>query len=207
MTVAPLDAAGAPMSLGGLVAGTPDGIIADLLAEAGGGDAETIRRGLALGRARALLVRLAAHDGTCRCEKCGGPLRMTNDALHESGLRRWCSGCGGKYRRPGMTLSELAALLAGALAEAGDVRTRGLDNLLPADVLYVLLTPACPECGSCYLSHWSKDSSPGVRPTCKADGCGWSGPASALLPPLLSREALDAAVAALRRPHNSPNSP
>src|SRR5262245_46724954 len=93
----------------------PDEVLCDAAAEAGLGDAQTLRRGFALERARALLALLAAHDGRERCPECREELE--NPFGGEEG---WCPRC--EAFRPAPRPAELAARLAAALADAGDVR-------------------------------------------------------------------------------------
>jgi hypothetical protein len=175
----------------GLDACVPDAVLADLLAEQGDGDAATLRRGLALWRARELLIDLAAHPGDDCCPRCRRPFERDRDRDREE---TWCQQCFA-WVSPGPTRLGLAEPLAAALAEAEDPRAERLPDLLAVrDVVDVLACPyRCPRCAAITLESLS--SKAGVN---RCHGCGWSGPAAALLPPLMSRAELDAAVAARR---------
>jgi hypothetical protein len=181
----------AALAAAGLDACVPDAVLADLLAERGGGDALTLRRGLALWRARELLVDLAVWDRP-RCVACGGKVDG-----------HWARGeC--DTLRFGPTRPEVARALGLALRDAGDVRAascRLADDLSEewavAEVVDQLTwSPCCPRCGAGWLTAMAQDDP--AHPSCPKDTCGWSGPAGGLLPPLLARAELDAAVAARR---------
>jgi hypothetical protein len=184
----------------GLDAAVPDEILADLLAETTGADALTLRRGLALWRARELLVELAAHGGAARCAGCRAVLRRHLDGVPG----QWCGVCRA-YRRVGPARQDLAEALAAALADAsrpgGWLVERHAATAAWLAVVRLLTSPACPRCGS--ATHRPRpQSAPDVH-LCESArpfgaGCPWAGPAAALLPPLLSRAELADAVAARR---------
>ncbi len=160
----------------------PDAILADALADRfEGGDALLFRRHLALCRARRLLVLLAAHDEYERCGRCGHAL-ISYRVEWGTG---WCHRCR-DHRRPGPTPEALAALLAGALEEASDPRAAWWRRRFPISLTAGATAWVCGECRA--VLH--ADLRPDVCPAC--------GPVDALLPPLLTREALGAAVAALK---------
>ncbi len=187
-------------------ADVPDAILADRLAEMGWGDAATIRRALALSRVtgpRGLLVRLAAWDQQ-RCAVCAAALR--GDGMSPTGYR--CDRCRA-FRRPAPSRADLLAAIGAALAEAGDVR----HDVTPEDeaaygvtvwdeiVRYFVESWCCPRCGSGWLTVMAQNDP--ANPACPAGACGWSGPAAALLPPLMSRVELDGHVAELKKGRTS----